>query len=165
MGVCVCVWEGGGGSDARAETAVYSVIPKLLTQRWLLNARMAAVCFGWQGQLHNNTAGKPWAATGMWSGAATNTGTWWCPSAVYSAARKKMILWWTNAPGKCCDAFWGVAESSDGIHFELVSMNETGANHLNTSVARRQLQDVHGLSSNNLGLCKHALHEHPMALI
>lgn len=43
----------------------------------------------------------------------------------------------TATPGACCTAFWGVAESSDGVHFDLLSMNETGANHLNTSTSVR----------------------------
>ena len=59
---------------------------------------------------------------------------------VYSEARRKIILWWTATPGPCCDAYWGVAESSDGIHFTLISMNETGADHLHlASQQRRQL--------------------------
>jgi hypothetical protein len=85
------------------------------------------------GLLHNNTS-PSWAETGLWAGASKNQGTWWCPWAVYSEARQKVILWFTATPGPCCDAYWGVAESSDGIHFELISLNETGANHLHASM-------------------------------
>jgi len=45
------------------------------------------------GLLHNNTPGKAWADTGLWPGAATDQGTWWSPWAVYSEARRKVILW------------------------------------------------------------------------
>jgi hypothetical protein len=80
------------------------------------------------GLLHNNT-NNTWAMSGLWPGAAHDMGTWWCPVGVYNHARNKMILWWTATPGTCCDANWGVAESDDGIHFTLITMNETGANY------------------------------------
>eukprot|EP01050_Picozoa_sp_SAG11_P010754 SAG11_NODE_1097_length_5882_cov_3.116376_5_plen_462_part_00 len=82
------------------------------------------------GLLHNNTPGKHWADSGLWPGAATDTGTWWCPWAVYAKARRRIILWWTATPGACCDAAWGVAESTDGVHFDLITLNETGASTL-----------------------------------
>jgi hypothetical protein len=59
---------------------------------------------------------------------------------VWSEARQKVILWWTATPGACCDAYWGVAESSDGIHFDLISLNETGADHLHASALSQQQQ-------------------------
>ena len=49
----------------------------------------------------------------------------------------------------CCDAYWGVAESSDGIHFELISLNETGAPHLRPT--RRSLA-AETLASGNKGV-------------
>ena len=52
------------------------------------------------GLLHNNTS-PTWADSGRWPGAATDTGTWWCPWAVYSEARQKVVLWWTATPGVC----------------------------------------------------------------
>jgi hypothetical protein len=33
-----------------------------------------------------------------------------------------MILWWSATTGECCEATFGVAESSDGIHFDLVTL-------------------------------------------
>ena len=59
---------------------------------------------------------------------------------MWSEARQKVILWWTATPGACCDAYWGVAESSDGIHFDLISLNETGADHLHASALSQQQQ-------------------------
>ncbi len=33
-----------------------------------------------------------------------------------------MILWWSATTGECCEATFGVAESSNGIHFDLVTL-------------------------------------------
>jgi hypothetical protein len=102
-----------------------------------------------EGFLHNNTA-PGWAESGRWKFAPNgknlscvsrlpsillirglvllcvlsilNQGTWWSPSAVWSEKRKKMILWWSATTGECCEATFGVAESSNGIHFDLVTL-------------------------------------------
>ena len=104
---------------------------------------MQAWTFG--GLLHNNTKGNnTWANSGLWPGAAKDMGTWWCPVGVYNQARKKIILWWTATPGSCCDAFWGVAESDDGIHFELITMNETGATAFHEPSAAPYLRSQEG---------------------
>ncbi len=107
----------------------------------------------WQfgGLLHNNSS-PTWAETGRWPGAADDQGTWWCPWAVYSAARQKIVLWWTATPGPCCDAYWGVAESSDGIHFDLISLNETGASHVHASLARRSQRAGHARGRRTLSV-------------
>jgi hypothetical protein len=52
-------------------------------------------------------------------------GAWYSPSAVYSEARKKFIIYWSASEAECCTAQWGVAQSDDGIQFELVSMTRT----------------------------------------
>eukprot|EP01051_Picozoa_sp_SAG22_P017295 SAG22_NODE_2633_length_2353_cov_1.968500_2_plen_450_part_00 len=118
-------------------TGPYVVVGTVTLPRLAVYHSQDMVSWVFGGLLHNNTgAGKGWAESGLWAGAATDTGTWWCPWAVYSEARQKIILWWTATPGPCCDAFWGVAESSDGIHFDLISLNETGASHLNSSATR-----------------------------
>ena len=86
------------------------------------------VTWSFRGLLHNNTANTSrwWADSGQWEGAATDSGQWWCPTAVYSKVRQKMLIWFTAVPSQCCNAFWGVAESSDGVHFDLITLNETG---------------------------------------
>lgn len=62
-------------------------------------------------------------------------------------ARRKIVLWWTATPAACCDAYWGVAESVDGIHFVLVSLNETGAGHLKPPPARPGGRPAAGLGA------------------
>jgi len=99
-------------------TGPYTVVGETALPRLSVYHSHDMVNWKFGGLLHNNTAGRPWADTGLWPGGATDTGTWWCPWAVFSETRKKIILWWTATPGPCCDAYWGVAESSDGIHFE-----------------------------------------------
>ena len=49
-------------------------------------------------------------------------GAWYSPSAVWSEARQKVILYWSASQEECCAAQWGVAQSDDGVHFELVTM-------------------------------------------
>lgn len=91
------------------------------------------------GFLHNNTS-PAWDESGLWKFAPNGksltqlllppwfihsyicTGTWWSPCAVWSEKRSKMILWWSATTGECCDATFGVAESSDGVHFDLVTL-------------------------------------------
>ena len=119
-------------------TGPYTVVGTLDLPRLSVYSSKDMASWEFGGLLHNNTS-PGWAATGLWPGAAKNQGTWWCPWAVYSEARNKIVLWWTATPGPCCDAYWAVAESSDGIHFDLISMNETGANRLNTSQQRGSL--------------------------
>lgn len=80
-----------------------------------------------RGLLHNNSDGstKPWAQSGHWPWAPS--GAWYSPEAVYSAALKKFVLYFTASAAECCTASWGVAESVDGVHFELISMNATSS--------------------------------------
>ena len=65
-----------------------------------------------RGLLHNNTA-QTW-------GAEAAKQNWWCPDAVWDGARQRMVLYFTNQG--VSPAQWGVATSSDGIHFDLVSL-------------------------------------------
>ena len=44
------------------------------------------------------------------------------PWAIYDKTRDKVVLWWSASQAECCNAWFGVAESSDGVHFELVTM-------------------------------------------
>ena len=63
------------------------------------------------GLLHNNTAAT-------W-GADAEESNFWCPDAVWDAKRQRVVIYFTNqghAGG------WGVATSSDGVHFELVGL-------------------------------------------
>lgn len=82
-----------------------------------------------RGLLHNNTQ-PTWASSPLWPWAPH--GAWYVPSAVYSEARKKFILYWTASQAECCQAQWGVAQSDDGVHFELVSLSEKAS--MNSSV-------------------------------
>eukprot|EP00039_Didymoeca_costata_P003958 m.70745 g.70745 ORF g.70745 m.70745 type:complete len:389 (-) comp12161_c0_seq4:144-1310(-) len=82
------------------------------------------VTWDFGGFLHNNTT-PLWKDTGLWYNYPL--GTWWCPWAVHDKNTDKIVLWFTATPGSCCDAYWGVAESSDGIHFTLISLNETAS--------------------------------------
>lgn len=110
-------------------TGAYTVVGTTTLPRLSVYYSKDMIHWEFGGLIHNNTS-PTWAETGLWPGASTDTGTWWCPWAVYSEAYHKIVLWFTATPGVCCDAYWGVAESYDGIHFKLVSMNETGAAHL-----------------------------------
>jgi len=82
-----------------------------------------------QGLLHNNT-NPSWSASKEWPWAPN--GAWYSPSAVYSKEREKFIIYWSASQAECCVAQWGVAQSDDGIHFELVSM--TGTSSMNSSL-------------------------------
>ena len=82
-----------------------------------------------RGLLHNNT-NPTWAASPHWPWAPA--GAWYSPSAVFSEARQKFIMYWSASQTKCCTAQWGVAQSDDGVHFELMSMTETAS--LNSSL-------------------------------
>ena len=91
-----------------------ALLPKLVVYT---SPDMVNWTFG--GFLHNNTQ-PGWAASGQWPDAPS--GTWWSPCAVWSEARRKMILWFSASPGTCCQAYFGVAQSDDGIHFELATL-------------------------------------------
>ena len=78
-----------------------------------------------RGLLHNNSGREHWAASGHWPDFPA--GAWYSPSAVWSEVRQKFVLWWTASPAECCSAKWGVAESSDGVHFDLISLNRTAS--------------------------------------
>lgn len=85
-----------------------------------------------RGLLHNNTDGstQPWSKSGQWP--SYPHGSWYSPEAVYSHACKKFVLYFTASAAECCTAAWGIAQSDDGVHFELVTMN--GAAATNTSL-------------------------------
>eukprot|EP00656_Telonema_subtile_P030745 TRINITY_DN3372_c0_g1_i1.p1 TRINITY_DN3372_c0_g1~~TRINITY_DN3372_c0_g1_i1.p1 ORF type:complete len:399 (-),score=60.25 TRINITY_DN3372_c0_g1_i1:166-1362(-) len=90
------------------------------------------VSWSFLGLLHNNSNGstKPWADSGHWPWHPS--GAWYSPEAVYVPARKKFVLYFTASAAECCTASWGVAESDDGVNFELLSMNTSAA--VNTSL-------------------------------
>ena len=46
---------------------------------------------------------------------------------MYSETRKKFIIYWSASQAECCAANWGVAQSNDGVHFELVTMTGTSS--------------------------------------
>lgn len=96
-----------GGENDLPKLSVYSS-PTLASGSWTF-----------EGLLHNNTD-PPWTASPRWPWAPH--GAWYSPSAVWSEARQKVILYWSASQEECCAAQWGVAQSDDGVHFELVTM-------------------------------------------
>jgi hypothetical protein len=106
------------GSESLPKLSVYTS-PNLTGGSWTF-----------RGLLHNNTA-PGWAASPAWPWAPK--GAWYSPSAVYSEARGKFIMYWSASAAECCVASWGVAQSDDGVHFELVAMTAKG-HYENSSV-------------------------------
>jgi hypothetical protein len=53
-------------------------------------------------------------------------GTFFTPFAVFNAATNQFVLWFNAYLNGCCNGGWGVATSTNGINFTLVSLNETG---------------------------------------
>ena len=66
-----------------------------------------------RGLLHNNS--ESWGPVA----AASN---FWCPDVVWDARKRRMVMYFTNQ-GAPLLARWGVATSTDGIHFDLVSLS------------------------------------------
>jgi alpha-L-rhamnosidase len=85
---------------------------------------LASGTWEFRGLLHNNTQ-PGWDASPHWPFAPD--GAWYSPSAVYSTATSRFILYWSASQKECCDAKWGVAQSTDGIHFDLVTMTATAS--------------------------------------
>lgn len=54
-------------------------------------------------------------------------GTFFTPWAVFNEVTQLYVLWFNAYLSGCCDGGWGVATSSDGLNFTVVSLNETGA--------------------------------------
>ena len=80
-----------------------SPVPKLSVYT---SSDMATWTF--RGLLHNNTAAG-------W-GADADKSNFWCPDAVFDARRNRVVLYFTNQGAA---GGWGVATSSDGVHFTL----------------------------------------------
>jgi hypothetical protein len=53
-------------------------------------------------------------------------GTFFTPWAVYNPLTQRFVLWFNAYLNGCCAGGWGVATSTDGIHFDIVSLNEVG---------------------------------------
>ena len=96
-----------------------NVLPKLAVY-----SSRDLVTWEWRGYLHNNTS-PGWAASPTWPYAPK--GTWWSPSAIWNPTTKKVVIWFSASQAECCAAKWGIAQSSDGVHFELVTLSETPA--------------------------------------
>lgn len=54
-------------------------------------------------------------------------GTFFTPWVTYNEASGLFVLWFNAYLHGCCTGNWGVATSVDGISFDIVSLNETGA--------------------------------------
>ena len=78
-----------------------------------------------KGFLHNNSIDqtKWWQHSGKWP--HFPNGTWWSPSAMFDKKSKSFILYFGASTGECCDAYFGIAQSFDGVHFQLITLNET----------------------------------------
>ena len=144
--------------NQRPLPAIDSLLPRLSVY-----TSSDMVQWSFKGLLHNNSGdtSRWWANSGHWPGGATDSGQWWCPAAVYSKARRKMLIWFTAVPGQCCEAFWGVAESSDGVHFDLITLNETGvASYMGTAPSHTATANA---NANVLGRHAAAKHRWPAA--
>jgi len=122
----VAQWYGGGNFVVTGNPD----LPKLSVYT---SKTLASGSWEFKGLLHNNTAG----AGGDWANNATKWpwaphGAWYSPSAVFSEARSKFIIYWSASQRECCTAQWGIAQSEDGIHFDLVTM--TGTASIDTSL-------------------------------
>ncbi len=54
------------------------------------------------------------------------TGTYFTPWAVFNENTGNFVLWFNAYLNGCCFGNWGVAESSDGLRFKIVTLNESG---------------------------------------
>ena len=95
-----------------------SMLPKLSVYT---SPDLTSGSWAFRGLLHNNTF-PGWANSSVWKWAPK--GAWYSPSVVYSEPHKKFIIYWTASAEECCEASWGVAQSFDGIHFELTSLTQ-----------------------------------------
>jgi hypothetical protein len=85
------------------------------------------------GLIHNNTS-PGWSTkySSKWPWAPL--GSWYSPSAIYSEVHSKFIIYWSASQKDCCLASWGIAQSDDGIHFELVTMEGKSSFGTNVSI-------------------------------
>ena len=105
------------GSNALPKLSVYT------------STNLSSGSWEFRGLLHNNS-NPGWETSPVWPWAPA--GAWYSPSAVYSEKRRKFIIYWSASQAECCTAQWGVAQSDDGVHFDLMSMTETAS--LNSSL-------------------------------
>lgn len=103
-----------------------SLLPKLSVYT---SPNLTSGSWAFRGLLHNNTS-PGWAESAVWPWAPD--GAWYSPSAVFSEKKQKFIIFWTSSQQTCCTAQWGVAQSNDGIHFDLLSL--TASASTNTSL-------------------------------
>ena len=102
--------------DANFAVTGSTSLPKLSVYT---STSLTSGSWSFRGLLHNNTS-PGWASSSKWPWSPA--GAWYSPSAVYSEAQKKFILYWSASQAECCTASWGVAQSDDGVHFDLVTM-------------------------------------------
>lgn len=53
-------------------------------------------------------------------------GTFFTPWTVFNKQTGLFVMWFNAYMNGCCAGGWGVATSSDGVNFSIVSLNETG---------------------------------------
>ena len=110
-------WYGDGNFDVTHAVD----LPKLAVYT---STTLTSGSWQFRGLLHNNTS-PGWVDSPLWPWAPR--GAWYVPSAVYSEARQKFVIYWTASQAECCEAQWGVAQSDDGVHFQLLSLNQTAS--------------------------------------
>ena len=105
-------WYGEGNFVVGGQTD----LPKLSVYT---SRTLAQGSWEFRGLLHNNTE-PSWEKSPQWPWAPH--GVWYSPSAIWSSARQRFIIYWSASQEGCCAAQFGIAQSVDGIHFELVTM-------------------------------------------
>ena len=53
-------------------------------------------------------------------------GTFFTPWVVYNVAAQQFVMWFNAYLHGCCTGGWGVATSTDGVHFTALTFNATG---------------------------------------
>lgn len=114
-------WYGEGNFVVSGQ----SDLPKLSVYT---SPTLAQGSWKFRGLLHNNTE-PSWEKSPHWPWAPH--GAWYSPSAIWSPTRQRFVIYWSASQEACCDANFGIAQSTDGIHFELVTMQ--GLSGLNVS--------------------------------
>eukprot|EP01043_Picozoa_sp_COSAG02_P011503 COSAG02_NODE_423_length_22576_cov_62.034791_15_plen_389_part_00 len=114
-------WYGDGNFVVSGEED----LPKLSVYT---SRTLAQGSWEFRGLLHNNTE-PGWEKSPHWPWAPH--GVWYSPSAIWSPARQRFVIYWSASQAGCCDALFGIAQSTDGIHFELMTMQ--GLSGLNVS--------------------------------
>jgi len=53
-------------------------------------------------------------------------GTYFTPWVIFNQQTQMFVAWFNAYLNGCCNGGWGIAQSKDGIHFDIVTLNEEG---------------------------------------